>query len=244
MTELLSIRVNGTTKSSLNLSSNLTEMPISKVLGPFLEESARIALGSAVMFQIDRAGIFQRERFERFVTLLLEPKISGSSLMADLGMEDIRAYSPQIIWDFLELITEEEEKGDFSSIFENIELSSGFFISTPFLRSITYDLGSVYIASGVGLDKLDYGTATREFFHLMMKHYYRYNARGTAKAINSQWYTHQKDVRRVEAELLDRYLQRTKKRVVQAIVVTEKSRKGVRKAAKQKVVKKKASAPG
>ncbi len=222
MTDLLSIRVSEDIKSALILSSKLSEAPVSKLMKPFLDEISRIILGASILFHIDRGNAFRKERLDRFMKMLIEPSISGSATLMDLGMEDIRSYSPQIIWDFLKVLKKQEGVRSMNDMFDGVELDDRFYINTPFLRAITYYMGTSYLTEGGDMDKLDQQLATRQFFHLMLHYYYRHNARGTTKALNTQWYTHQQETLKIEQALLNEYISMTRRPVVDAIVVEEK----------------------
>ncbi len=222
MTDLLSIRVSEDVKSALSLSSKLSEAPVSKLMKPFLNETSRICLGASILFHIDRANAFKRERLDRFMRMLIEPSISGSATLMDLGMEDIRNYSPQIIWDFLNVLERQEGVRSMNEMFDGVEVGGRFFINTPFLRAISYYMGSSYLTEGGDMKTLDQQLATRRFFHLMLHYYYRHNARGTTKALNTQWYTHQAGILEMEQSLLNEYIKMTRRPVVEAIVVEEK----------------------
>ncbi len=222
MADLLSIRVSEDMKSALTLSSKLSEAPVSKLLKPFLDEISRICLGASILFHIDRANTFKRERLDRFMRMLIEPSISGSATLMDLGMEDIRNYSPRIIWDFLKVLEKHEGVRSMNEMFDGVEVNGMFFINTPFLRAISYYMGSSYLTEGGSMETLDHQLATRQFFHLMLHYYYRHNARGTTKALNTQWYTHQAGILEIERSLLNEYINMTRRPVVEAIVVEEK----------------------
>ena len=171
MSDLLSIRVSSDVKSALNLSSRLSEAPVSKLMKPFLGEMSRIGLGASILFHIDRANPFKRERLEHFMRMLIEPSISGSATLMDLGMEDIRNYSPQIIWDFLKVIETQNGISQLNAKLDGVEVDERFFINTPFLRAISYYMGSTYLSEGGDLENLDVQTATRQFFHIMLHHW-------------------------------------------------------------------------
>ncbi len=222
MTNLLSIRVSEDIKSALTLSSKLSEAPVSKLMKPFLDEISRISLGASILFHIDRGNAFKRERLERFMKMLIEPSISGSATLMDLGMEDIRNYSPQIIWDFLKVLERQEGVRSMNEMLDGVKLDGNFFINTSFLRAISYYMGSSYLTEGGDMKTFDQQLATGRFFHLMLHYYYRHNAIGTTKALNTQWYTHQAGILKIEQTLLNEYIKMTRRPVVEAIVVEEK----------------------
>ncbi len=222
MADLLSIRVSEDIKSALTLSSKLSEAPVSKLMKPYLDETSRITLGASILFHIDRGNPFRKERLERFMRMLIEPSISGSATLMDLGMEDIRNYSPQIIWDFLKILEKQDGVMLMNDMFDGVEIDGRFFINTSFLRAISYYMGSSYLTEGGGMETLDHQLATRQFFHLMLHYYYRHNAIGTTKALNTQWYTHQAGILKIEQDLLNEYIKMTRRPVVEAIVVEEK----------------------
>lgn len=222
MGDLLSIRLDRTDKEVLSFTSRMTETPASKVIGPFLSEGIRISQGSLIMFQIDRSTLFRKERYLSFVRMLIEPSRAGSSLMLDRDPEIVHSLTPRIIWEFFDLLSEERVIQKFSATFEGIEIQRDMgYVSAPFLRTLTYHLGESYISASGSLERLDYQRATSLYFHLMLHYFYRFNAKGTAKALNTQWYTHQAVIQKIEDAMMKKYSEKIRLSVVEAIVVPE-----------------------
>ncbi|MGA1872112.1 MAG: hypothetical protein ACMUHY_00435 [Thermoplasmatota archaeon] len=53
MTGLLTLRLPENEKEALALSSQLSGMPISKVIMPFISEGTKVSLGASLLFRID-----------------------------------------------------------------------------------------------------------------------------------------------------------------------------------------------
>jgi hypothetical protein len=222
MTSLLSIRMESREKEIINFSSKLSRAPISKVLGPFITEGSRIALGAVIIFHIDRSSIYRRSSFNSFLDLLRNSPSREGDLVFDREYERMYSATPRIIWDFFELIHEGKTSERFEKLFKGISFEHGVDYVTPLLlRELCYRLSESYVNNGGSLKRLDYDIAIRNLFDLMLNLHYRNCARGTSKALNTQWYTRQDKVSDLVDEIVSKYYKRMEKRVVEAIEVEE-----------------------
>ena len=87
MGNLLTIRLPDNEKEALELSSRLSEMPVSKVILPFISEGVKTSLGALLIQRIDRAYVYGRRNHEQFINIIMGPASSpstgGSGVMAD-----------------------------------------------------------------------------------------------------------------------------------------------------------------
>ncbi|MGA1821124.1 MAG: hypothetical protein ACMUIG_01195 [Thermoplasmatota archaeon] len=225
MGNLFTVRLEDKDKEVMNFSSKLSRMPVSKVINPFLKEGARSALGAALLFQIDRSTIVQKQMYRNFLDLIVDP-IRLTPGMSDEGsFEEMFKCTPRIVWDFFDLIKEAKVRQKLSAVMKDIEFREEIdFIDTRSLRYISHQLGDIYVTMGGSLSRMDYHLATKTFFHIMLHSYYRNNASGTSKALSSQWYTHQDTVSKIEDELIERYERKVSTKVVEAIEVPVESK--------------------
>ncbi len=226
MTALMSIRLQEAEKDALALSSLLSEMPVSKLISPFLNEGTKIALGGVLIYHIDRTLIFKRDGFERFIDLLMEPANTSGPFSVQKGPDEVHGMVPKIIWDFFDLLTETKAVQRLNSAMEGVALEmDASFVTPAYLRSFCYTLGDTYISSGGSLERMDYQKATDIFFRRMLHSFYKANARGTARALSTQVYAHSDLLDKLSKELRDLYFERTRSGVLQAIEVTGPPRK-------------------
>ena len=79
MGDLLTIRLDEREKDALALSSKLSEIPISKIIMPYITEGTKISLGGVLLFLIDRSITFDRRSFDVFTSMMIEPTRTGSA---------------------------------------------------------------------------------------------------------------------------------------------------------------------
>lgn len=224
MGNLFTVRLEDREKEVMNFSSKLSRMPVSKVINPFLHEGARSALGAALLFQIDRSTIVQKQMYRQFIDLIIDPVRMTPGLPEEGSFEQMFKCTPRIVWDFFDLIKEAKVRQKLVAIMKGVEFHEEIdFIDPRALRFISYHLGDQYVTQGGSLSRMDYHLATKTFFHIMLHSYYRNNASGTSKSLSSQWYTHQDIISRIEEELIDRYEKKVRTKVVEAIEVTTES---------------------
>ena len=68
----------------------------------------------------------------------------------------------------------------------------------------------------------------------MLQMFYRANAKGTSRALSTQWYANQELVSKIAGEMNDRYMERSGPRSLKAIEVTGKKKKRGRPPKKKK----------
>ncbi len=204
-------------KKALALSSNLSELPISRVISPFIEEGIRISLGSILLFHIDRSKVFDRRDLSNFTVMILEPTRTGEGMIRR-GPDEVRKISPRVVWDFFDLLAEGRVLKRLEEVMDDVKIGMDPSYVTPsFLRTLCYKLGEDYLSSGGSMERLDYQLASEIFYSSMLEDFYRYNALGTERALSSQLYTHQGLMKELSREMVDRYFERTRQRKFQAI---------------------------
>ncbi|MGA1872519.1 MAG: hypothetical protein ACMUHY_02510, partial [Thermoplasmatota archaeon] len=102
----------------------------------------------------------------------------------------------------------------------------GWFRHVGEIRLVTHP---DYRRKGLGLL-----LAKEIFFHRMLHFFYRSNAKGTARALSTQWYSKGDLISKIVGEMNDLYNERTESRVVEAIVMTAPRRKRGRPRKKQR----------
>lgn len=226
MNNIMALRLQEPSRQVLGLCAYLSEMPISKLLNPFLTDGVRTMLGALIVHHIDRKLIFRRDSFGSFTEMLLS---SGSETMGRSSGWDpasMRERVPRVLFDFFEMMGEVKAVPRMNTTFEGITLEmDASYMDPASIRSLCRSLGEAYISSGASLDRLDYQRASELFFHQMVLGFYRANARGTAKALTTQLYAHGDFLERLSRELKDLYSERTRAGVVEAIVVSGTSGK-------------------
>lgn len=219
--DIMTIRLKDRDKEMLGFSSKMTAIPASKLLYPFISEAIRINLGASLLLNIDRNQPFQRRRYEQFVDAL---KDHEDRLQTDAppSMESIQAETPRVVLDFFWMFREVKAVERLETTMGEIQLSSDMeFLNASFRRTLCIALGDAYISRGLSLSKIEVDQARRIFFYLMTSHFYRNNAKGTAKALSVKWYSHQDLVNRLVDEMVSRYELRYPTKVVDAIEVRE-----------------------
>jgi len=221
MNNILALRLHEPSRQVLGLCAYLSEMPISKLLNPFLTDGVRTMLGALIVHHIDRKLIFRRDSFGSFTEMLLS---SGSETLGRSSGWDpasMRDRVPRVLFDFFEMMGELKAVPRMNATFEGIMVEMDASYMDPVaIRSLCRALGEAYISSGSSLDRLDYQRAGELFFHQMVLGFYRANAKGTAKALTTQLYAHGDFLEKLSRELKDLYSERTKAGVVEAIVVS------------------------
>ena len=221
MSKLLSIRMDDREKKLMNFSSKMTRTPVSKLVSDYILDGARISLGSAILFHMDRTTIFSREAYNKFMRFLRSSRSSDSGSPDEY--ENLFELSPGIIWDFFDLISEQKAKKRLRSIFEGVEIGEDLdYMEPKLIEDLCRTIGSAYVSEGGSLNKLDRKLALKVCFHQLMHLHYRNNARGTVKTLNSQWYTNRNSLSRMEDDLITRYEKRMERRVVEAVEVRDK----------------------
>ena len=218
MSKLLSIRLDERDKKLMNFSSKITRTPISKLLSPFILDGASISLGAAILFHMDRTTIFSKDAYGKFLDFLL----SRGSIEAHTedDYEVMFGSSPRIIWDFFEIISDQKIGSRVQSIFEEVDVGDDINYMEPHLmEELCRSIGTTYVTEGGSLSRLDQKLALKACFHEMLHLHYKNNAKGTVKALNSQWYTNRNRISELEEELIRRYEKRIEKRVVEAVEV-------------------------
>ena len=225
MGELLTLRLEEKDKNALALASNLSELPISKVIIPFIEEGTRISLGSILLFHIDRSKVFNKRDLSNFTTMIMEPTRTGEGMIRR-SPDEVRNLSPRVVWDFFDLISEARIVKRLEEVMEEISIGMDPSYVTPyFLRTLCFKMGEEYLSSGGSLERLDYQLASEIFYSTMLSDFYRYNAQGTERALTSQLYTHQGMMKDLSKEMVDRYFERTRQRKFQAIEMAAPAKK-------------------
>ena len=239
MKGLFTIRLKDRDKEAISLSSKITGIPTSKMLYPFIDEGLRINLGASLLYLIDRSAPFNRGKFERFMDHIRSSK--GQQMDPVDGREDIQPsdISPRVIIDYIWIMREIRLHQRLEQAMEGIQLSPELdCIELNVLRRLSRDLGERYITSGSPLNRLDAPGATRMFFSLMTEAYYRHNARGTLKTLNTRWYGNQDLISKLVEEMASRYEHKYPARVVEAIEVNDQiSRELPRKTKKKKPIR-------
>ncbi|MGA1819480.1 MAG: hypothetical protein ACMUHU_00575 [Thermoplasmatota archaeon] len=235
MSELLTLRMAENEKEALALSSRLSGMPISKVIMPFISEGAKVSLGAALLFRID-TNVFKRDHFEDFIDLLQGTIKGGGSIFPAAVLDEHPNLIPRIIWDFFDLLVSTKAVQRMNAALEDvhIDMDTGF-VNPEFLKVLCHSIGDSYLSMGGGLDSMNYQLAQELFFHRMLHFFYRANAKGTARALSTQWYSKGDLVSKIVGDMNDQYNERTESRVVEAIVVSapQKKRGRPRKKAKR-----------
>ena len=240
MSDLLTLRVPGNEKEALAFSSHLSGMPISKVIMPFLTEGAKVSLGATLLFRIG-TNVYKRDRYEDFIDLLQEPTKKGTSIIAPLGPAQLQNAVPKVVWDFFDLLVTTRTVSRLNAVLEEVELEMDTsFISQDLLRSLCYSIGDSYLSMGGSLNSMNYQLANEIFFHRMLHIFYWTNAKGTQKALNTQWYARGDLISKIVGEMNESYGEMTGSRVMEAIMVSAPKKKRGR----PKKKKKKALPPG
>ncbi|MFW3145723.1 MAG: hypothetical protein ACMUIE_02800 [Thermoplasmatota archaeon] len=226
MGDLLTIRLPDYEKDALDFSSHLSEMPVSKVILPFISEGVKVSLGAVLIQRIDRSYVYGRRNHEQFVELMMSIVSSTNPGSAVGMMENTHERVPKIIWDFFDLLEETRAVGRINTALEEVALTpDASFITPENLRSLCYSIGDSYLMHGGSLESMNYQLANEIFFKRMLYLLYRCNATGTAKSLSTQWYAHQDMISRLANEMNDRYSEKSKSRPVEAIVVTGSKKK-------------------
>jgi len=224
MSDLLTIRLPNNEKDALAFSSHLSGMPVSKVILPFISEGTKISLGALLLFRIDTM-VYKKDRLLSFMELILGPTKKGGSIFSMVGPEEYQSILPKIIWDFFELLVETRAMNRINAAFDEVQVEVGAdFISEEFLRTLCYTIGDTYLSMGGSLESMNYQLANEIFFQKMMHFFYRANAKGTAKALTTQWYAHGEVVSQILGEMNDIFVERSGSRVMEAIVVSGQKR--------------------
>ncbi len=226
MGDLLTLRMEEKDKRALALSSTLSEMPISKVIMPYLNEGINTSLGGILLFHIDRSMTFDKRSFNNFTSILIEPTRTGAAQTPARGPEDVERTSPRVIWDFFDILSELKVIEKLNNTFEAVTLSMDTSFVTPaFLRALCFRLGEAYIRSGGNLERLDYQLSNELFFKMMLDEFYQFNATGTTRSLRSELYMHQTRIKDLSLEMVNCYSERSKTRKFQAIEVASDERK-------------------
>jgi hypothetical protein len=218
VSNLLTMRLKDREKDILSFTSRITAIPTSKMLHPFVSEAVKLNLGAAILFHIDRSSNFQRKKFEKFISRIWsgEDHETGDPTV---GAEGI---SPRIVTDFYWMFMEVKGTERLTQAMGDIEIATDLsFLDTNFLRGLCILLGDAYISKGYSMTKFETDPARRLFFAIMLGHYYRTNARGTARALTTKWYGYQDLVGKIVDDMCNRYELRYPTKVVEAIEVRE-----------------------
>ncbi|MGA1866191.1 MAG: hypothetical protein ACMUFK_01850, partial [Thermoplasmatota archaeon] len=81
-------------------------------------------------------------------------------------------------------------------------------------------IGDTYISMGGSLESINYQLASEIFFNRMLYFFYRANAKGTARALTTQWYSKGDLISKIVGEMNERYNEKTGSSVLEAIVVS------------------------
>ena len=240
MSDLLTLRVPGSEKEALAFSSNLSGMPVSKVIMPFIAEGVKVSLGAALLFRIG-TNVYKRDRFEDFIDLLQEPTKKGTSVFSPVGPEEFQNLVPRVVWDFFELLNTTKAVSRLNATLEEVEVEMDTnFITPDLLRTLCYNIGDSYLSMGGNLDSMNFQLANEIFFHRMLHFFYWSNAKGTQRSLSTQWYSKGELVSKIVGEMNDIYSQKAGARVMEAIVVSAPKKKRGR----PKKKKRKALPPG
>ncbi|MEA3557651.1 MAG: hypothetical protein U9R75_00180 [Candidatus Thermoplasmatota archaeon] len=240
MSSLLTIRLQEKEKEALALASNLNEMPVSKTISPFISEGVKISLGAVLIHRIDRSSVFRKDTYAKFIEIMMGP-VNRSPQASGPFTEDTHEKIPGIIWNFFDLMNETKCLQRINSTLEDIKIEMDTTFVTPEnLRSLCFAVGDSYLSFGGPLTTMNYPLANEIFFKKMLYMLYRNNARGTVKALSTQWYANQDMLSKLAGEMNDMYVGRTRSGVVEAIEVTGKVKKKRGRPAR----KKKALPPG
>jgi hypothetical protein len=240
MSDLLTLRVPGNEKEALAFSSQLSGMPVSKVIMPFLIEGTKVSLGASLLFRIG-TNVYKRDRYEDFIDLLQEPTKKGTSIIAPMGPAELQNIVPRVVWDFFDLLVLTKAVSRMNEALEEVELEMDTsFISPDLLRSLCYSIGDSYLSMGGSLESMNFQLANEVFFHRMLHIFYWSNAKGTQKALSTQWYAKGDLISKIVGEMNEHYSERSGARVMEAIVVSAPARKRGR----PKKKKRKALPPG
>jgi len=225
LSDLLTLRVPGNEKEALAFSSHLSGMPVSKVIMPFLIEGTKVSLGASLLFRIG-TNVYKRDRYEDFIDLLQEPTKKGTTILAPMGPAELQNIIPRVIWDFFDLLVSTKAVPRLNTALEDvhIDMDTGF-VNPEFLKLLCHSIGDSYLSMGGGLDSMNYQLAQELFFHRMLHFFYRANAKGTARALSTQWYSKGDLISKIVSDMNDQYNERTEARVVEAIVVSTPQKK-------------------
>ncbi|MDG6223902.1 MAG: hypothetical protein QCI82_00135 [Candidatus Thermoplasmatota archaeon] len=224
MKGLLTIRLGDKEKGSIALASRLTGIPASKMLYPFIEEALRTNLGASLLFMIDRSAPFNRNHFQKFIGELRSADPHAGDNVSGTETVDHYGISPRLLLDSIWAMREIGLQQRLEQAMDGVQISPELdYIDIVFLSRLSRDLGERYIISGLPLDRLDARGATRLFFSLMTEAFYRHNARGTIKTLNTRWYGNQDLIAKLVEEMASRYERKYPARVVEAIEVNEAS---------------------
>ncbi|MFO8050105.1 MAG: hypothetical protein R6V01_00190 [Thermoplasmatota archaeon] len=226
MSDLLTIRLPENEKDALAFSSHLSEMPVSKVILPFISEGVHISLGALLLHRIDRSTVFRRENYERFIDMIVG-STSGVGALSEGVPEDFHEILPRIVWNFFELMSETKAVQRINSDFDDVEVTMDTtFILPDSIKSLCRSIGASYLSFGGSLDSMNYQLANDIFFKKMLHMFYKANARGTSRALSTQWYANQSLISKLAGEMNDRYMEHTGGRSFEAIEVTGKKKRG------------------
>jgi hypothetical protein len=224
MTDLLTIRLPNNEKEALDFASHLSGMPVSKVILPYISEGTKVSLGALLLFRIDTI-VYKKDRLLSFTELIMGPTKKGSPLFSAIGPEEYQSTVPKIIWDFFDLLAETRAISRINVAFEDVQVEIGTdFINPEFLKTLCYTIGDTYLSMGGSLESMNYQLANEIFFQKMAYFFYYANAKGTAKSLTTQWYTHGEVISKILGEMNDRYVERSGSRVMEAIVVSGQKR--------------------
>jgi hypothetical protein len=220
----------------LALTSHLSGMPVSKVIMPFITEGAKVSLGAALLFRIG-TNVYKRDRFEDFIDLLQEPTKKGPSIFSSMGPVELQNVVPKVIWDFFDLLVSTRAINRLNTVLEDVEIElDTSFISPDLLRSLCYAIGDSYLSMGGSLGSMNYQLVIEIFFHKMLHFFYWSNAKGTQKALSTQWYARGDTVSKIVGEMNDQYNEKTGAKVLEAIVVSAPNKKRGRPKKKRKAL--------
>ena len=234
MTGLLTLRLPENEKEALALSSQLSGMPISKVIMPFISEGTKVSLGASLLFRID-SNVFKKDHYRDLIDLVQGTTGRSGQIIPALSLGDRPDLVPRIVWDFFELLVSVKAVPRLNSALEEVHLDMDTsYVDAELMKALCYAIGDSYLSMGGSLESMNYQLAKEIFFHRMLHFFYRSNAKGTARALSTQWYSKGDLISKIVGEMNDLYNERTESRVVEAIVMTAPRRKRGRPRKKQR----------
>jgi hypothetical protein len=222
MTDIMTLRLKDRDKEALYFSSKQTGIPSSKLLYPFISEAIGINLGASILFNLDRNAPYQRARYERFIEMIKTGEGRVAASEQPENMEETPEATPRIVLDFFWMMREVKAAERLEQAMGEIQFVQDMGFLTPaFHRSLCLALADMYLSRGLSTSRLEADQARRAFFHIMISHYYRNNAKGTSKSLSTKWYSHQELVNKLVEEMVGKYEMRYPTKVVEAIEVRE-----------------------
>lgn len=202
------IRLESDIRGVLSLASNLTHSPASKLISPFIEEGAKVLLGSLLLLMVDREAVIDR----RMVKDLID-ECTGA-------VDEPLSTTPPIIKRMEEILNREEVQGILRRVFPQVDFSSSPVIQTKgMLRELLKGMGEDYLKRGGSLSTLDMKLAVQAFFTSFLEKYYRSCARGNMDVLLSSWRTGSRNLLEIQQGAYRIYTKEVKLTPVEAIEI-------------------------